>query len=117
MSIKEYQHFDEKPLTQLLQGLDIDDQEPSALLRQMREISTKQVLETLWSSKLPVTLQAIIAPINISLKEKAQTTDKIIIADRAKFETSAVNYDLKIFTVNPQTNIISTQMHIEQKYY
>lgn len=89
--ISEFQHSDEKRLTQLLQGIDLGDRKPSALLRQMREISkgivTDNVLETLWSSKLPGTLRAIIASINISLEEKAQTADKIL--DRSKFETSA----------------------------
>lgn len=89
--IKEFQHSDEKRLTQLLQGIDLGDRTPSALLRQMREISkgivTDKILETLWSSKLPETIQAIIASINITLDEKAQTADKV--QDRINFQTSA----------------------------
>lgn len=93
--IKEYQLSDEKRLTQLLQGIDLGDQKPSALLRKMREVSkgivNEQVLETLWSSKLPETVRAIIVSINIGLEEKAQAADKIL--DRVKFEISATDHE------------------------
>ena len=95
--IAEFQHSDEKRLTQLLQGINLGDRKPSVLLRHMREISkgivNDNVLETLWSSKLPETLRAIIASINISLDEKAQTADKIY--DRTKFETSSISNDTR----------------------
>lgn len=92
--IKEFQHSDEARLKTLLQGINLGDLKPSVLLRQMRETSKNMisdiVLETLWSSKLPETLRAIIACMNVDLDEKAQKADKIL--DRSNFETSTISH-------------------------
>lgn len=92
--IKEFQYSEETRLKQLLLGMDLGDQKPSVLLRKMREtakgIFADNILETLWASKLPQVISAIIVGTETSLNQKADTADRI--QDRIKFDNvSAVS--------------------------
>lgn len=89
---REYAHSQEERLKKILHGIELGDRKPSVLLREMREVSkgmlNDDVLESLWSSKLPQTMRAVIAPLQVSITQKAESADKI--ADIASFQTSAI---------------------------
>lgn len=68
-------------LQRLLQGMDLGDQKPSQLLRQMRACNEFQlqdsVLQSLWLQRLPQQVQAVLAASTGKLEELALLADKI----------------------------------------
>ncbi|XP_075150966.1 uncharacterized protein LOC142225077 [Haematobia irritans] len=72
---------EEKRLRQHLENVSIGDKKPSALLREMRELScgkiSEELLRTLWIQRLPSTTKAILSVSEDIIEKLALMADKI----------------------------------------
>lgn len=82
--IERLQDSEEKRLTQLLTGIQLQDRKPSELLRHMTElagpaIAESNIVKTLWLQRLPQQVQAILSAIpDNNLDQLASAADKIV---------------------------------------
>lgn len=77
----EFQESEEKRLQRLLENVCIGDRKPSALLREMRQLSSgkvsDEIMKSLWFQRLPSTIKAILSVSSDSLDKLAEMADKI----------------------------------------
>lgn len=79
--LTEFQDSEEKRLQKLLENVDMGDRKPSAMLREMRQLSSGRVsddmLKSLWFQRLPTTIKAVLSVSADSLDKLAVMADKI----------------------------------------
>lgn len=79
--LAEFQESEEKRLQKLLENVSIGDKRPSAMLREMRQLSSGKVsddmLKSLWFQRLPSTIKAVLSVSSDSLDNIAVMADKI----------------------------------------
>lgn len=79
--IEFYAESESSKIRTLLQGLELGDQRPSYLLTRMRGLAGKLIkddlLKSMWLSRLPINVQAILATSNENLQQLAVMADKI----------------------------------------
>lgn len=108
-------------IKQLLSGCELGNQCPSQLLTHMRALAgeqiTENILQSLWSSRLPQYTQAILAASNESLSQLAVMADKIMEhvphhLQTVKQPQAAPDLDLlvQIATLTSQIQQLSTAM-------
>ncbi|XP_067121516.1 uncharacterized protein [Centruroides vittatus] len=77
-----YAESESSKIRTLLQGLELGDQRPSFLLTRMRDLAgnhfSEDLLKSLWLSRLPHNIQAILAASNEKLQQLAAMADKIM---------------------------------------
>lgn len=79
--LTEFQDSEEKRLQKLLENVEIGDRKPSAMLREMRQLSSGKVsddmLKSLWFQRLPPMIKAVLSISTDSLDKLAVMADKI----------------------------------------
>lgn len=77
-----YAESENEKIRKLLQGIELGDQRPSHLLTRMRSLAgthlSDDILKSMWLSRLPQNVQAILAASKEQLTEMASMADKII---------------------------------------
>lgn len=82
--INRLQDSEDKRLTQLLTGLQLEDRKPTELLRHMQELAgptltESAIVKTLWLQRLPQHVQAILSALPVDqLPQLASAADKIV---------------------------------------
>lgn len=88
---KEFTESDKKKLRTLFNDLSLNEDRPSDLLHKMREKSCNKVgdelLQELWSNRLPQQIQAILSCSNVPLDTQVELTDKIF----ETLDTTSIN--------------------------
>ena len=91
---------EEKKLKTLLQDIELGDQKPSNLLRNMRELAgtrvAESVIKTLWLSRMPGHMQSVLTVLDVDLDKLADAADKL--------------HD----TIVPQINMVSKASPLEE---
>lgn len=90
--IKQFSDSEEKRLKKLLSELQLGDKKPSKLYREMKEVSSNKVddslLKTLWLQRLPHHMQAVLSVSGETIDKLLPMADKIseISEDKGLFE-------------------------------
>lgn len=117
--IDRLQDSEEKRLTRLLTGLQLEDRKPTGLLRHMLELAgpalaESAIVKTLWLQRLPQHVQAILSALpDNNLNQLALAADKIVDVYQAT-ECGAVDHDTKPGTSRSERNDTSMQDLLEQ---
>lgn len=79
--LNEFVESEERRLRQLLENVNIGDNKPSGLLREMRDLAcgkvSDELLKTLWIQRLPNTTKAILSVSDDKIDKLAMMADKI----------------------------------------
>ncbi|XP_023210819.1 uncharacterized protein LOC111613714 [Centruroides sculpturatus] len=109
-----YSESETSKIRTLLQGLELGDQRPSFLLSRMRDLAgnhfSEDLLQSLWLSRLPHNVQAILAASKEKLQQQAAMADKIMeLVSPAHIQT--VEHDLAtISTLKNQVAELAQQV-------
>lgn len=110
-------------LRKLLQGLELGDERPSQLLSRMRDLSsnnfTDDALKSLWLTRLPTNIQAILAVSTESLSQLAIMADKIhefspnnqVSAVQQSSTVPSVTLEAQILELSKQINELSAAFY------
>lgn len=119
--IERLQDSEEKRLTRLLTGLQLDDRKPSGLLRHMIELAgpalaESAIIRTLWLQRLPQHVQAILSSLpGDNLIQLASAADKILEVYQ-KTECGAVEKDhRKDSNSNQELNVCSVLQSLQEQ--
>ncbi|XP_073821400.1 uncharacterized protein [Musca autumnalis] len=79
--LAEFQDSEERRLQKLLENVEMGDRKPSAVLREMRQLSSGKVsddmLKSLWFQRLPTMIKTVLSVSTDSLDKLAVMADKI----------------------------------------
>lgn len=119
--IERLQDSEEKRLTRLLTGLQLDDRKPSDLLRHMLELAgpalaENAIIRTLWLQRLPQHVQAILSTLpGDNLLQLASAADKILEVYQ-KTECGAINKNQsKTSNYNQEPNVCSILQNLQEQ--
>lgn len=110
--LAEFQDSEEKRLQKLLENVDMGDRKPSAMLREMRQLSSGKVsddmLKSLWFQRLPTTIKAVLSVSADSLDKLAVMADQINnhLDNSSISQVSKYNSNSRLDNIESQINEI-----------
>lgn len=109
--LAEFQDSEEKRLQKLLENVHMGDKRPSAMLREMRQLSSgkmsEDMLKSLWFQRLPSTIKAVLSVSSDSLDKLAVMADKI----NEQLDTSSL---CQVGTSNPNSRFDQIEVQISE---
>lgn len=120
--IERFSEFDDTRLKEIIQNMELSDQRPSDLLREMRDLSfgkfSEDVLKTLWFQKLPDQIKTVISTSGDTLDNLAIMADKINKVDDSRTANSASTNKPKVTEVSKidvlETRILSLSKKVDE---